>query len=409
MTIEHFSDDIRLTILLTGGRAPVTLELARSFHSAGHRVLVAESARYHLCRVSRAVERSFQVPPPNENTKSYLDAIESIVTSERVDVIIPTCEEIFFIAKGLDRLRRHCTVWAAPTEQLGELHDKWRFVLLAERLGLTTPQSKLIRTREEWQALAEAERLNDDLVLKPAYSRFASQVLFLAKEHSHAKRRQVLSNIISAAVPKTPWIAQRHVYGRHICTYSVAYEGDLIAHAAYPCQYRVGQGATVYFKPLEHKAAQKWVRKLVKAIRFTGQIAFDFIEEEDGGLYALECNPRATSGVHLFGEDGGLVQAFLRPQELRESGAVLTPKPSNGAMLAPAMFASGIGGIRSFRELRSWHQAFRSARDVVFSRKDMQPSVEQLRVLIDAWRTSRARGIKLVHATTIDIEWNGDA
>jgi len=406
--IKDFAAGGRLTILLTGGRAPCTLELARSFHRAGHRVIVAESVRYHLCRVSRAVERSYSVPSPNSDTESFLEAIESIVIEERVDVLIPTCEEIFYIAKGLTRLGEHCTVWASSIEHLRELHDKWRFILLARRLGLPVPQSRLIETREEWLVYSKDERLHESLVLKPAFSRFASHVLFLEKSDSAAKRRRMLTKAMPDVSPSTPWVAQRTIYGRHICTYSIALEGDLIAHAAYPSLHRVGQGATVYFKSIVHGASLEWVRKFVKAIRFTGQIAFDFIEEEGGGLYALECNPRATSGIHLFGSDGGLVQAFLQPEALRNSGCLLAPG-SSGSMLTAAMLGAGLSGIRSNRELRSWLKDFRSARDVVFTRTDMMPGIEQLRVLLDVWRISRTRSITLTHATTIDMEWNGDA
>jgi glutathione synthase/RimK-type ligase-like ATP-grasp enzyme len=370
-------------------------------------VLVAESARRHICRVSRAVERSYRVPAANAEPQAYVEVLESIVASERVDVLIPTCEEIFFIAKGLDRLRGRCSVWASPFELLDELHNKWKFVSLAKRLGLAVPPSGLIRTREEWLALAAAERLGESLVLKPAYSRFASRVIFLDNTDSPYERRRLLEETASAVTPATPWVAQRRIYGNDICTYSVVYEGDLIAHAAYPCRYRVGRGATVYYEPVENEAARDWVRQLVEATRFTGQIAFDFIEEEDGGLVALECNPRATSGVHLF--DAELVQAFLQPGALRQSGVMLTPEPSRKAMLGAAMLAAGVSGIRSFRELREWRDAFRSARDVVFSRSDLRPSAEQLRVLFDAWRKSRTHGITLAQATTIDIEWNGDA
>ncbi|MBB3109686.1 putative ATP-grasp superfamily ATP-dependent carboligase [Paenibacillus phyllosphaerae] len=408
MSTKDFADGRALTILLTGGRAPVTLELARSFHAAGHRVLVAESARFHLCRVSRAVARSFQVPPPNPDTEPFLAALESIVTTERVDVLIPTCEEIFYVARGLDRLHPHCKVWAPPIEQLRELHDKWRFVMLAERLGLPTPSTKLIQTREDWLALAAAEPIRESFVLKPAYSRFASQVLFMHEEDSLDNRRRMLKDNVSAVSPAAPWVAQRLVHGRHICTYSVAFEGQLIAHSAYPSRYRVGQGASVYFESVEHETSLAWVRSLVQAIRYTGQIAFDFIEEADGRLYAIECNPRATSGVHLFGTGEGLVTAFLHPSKLTIAGTLLTPHASSGAMLTLPMVAAGLGGIRSISELRHWRRAFRSARDVVFSAADPRPYAEQLLLLADAWRTSRKRGIKLVQATTIDIEWNGD-
>jgi predicted ATP-grasp superfamily ATP-dependent carboligase len=405
---EDFPPDARLTVLLTGGRAPCTLELARSFHAAGHRVLVAESIRYHLCRVSRAVERSYSVPSPNTETGAFLEAIEAIVASEQVDVLIPTCEEIFFLAKGLDRLRKYCRVWASPIEDLRELHDKWRFILLAQRLGLQVPPTELVRTQEEWLAYTDVAYRDESLVLKPAYSRFASRIIFLDKEDSEAQRRRLLTSAMPAISPEIPWIAQRRIQGQHICTYSVAVEGELVAHGAYPCVYRAGQGATVYFEPVRHVASLEWVRRLVRAVRFTGQIAFDFIEEEGGALYAIECNPRATSGIHLFGGDTGLVQAFLQPQAMKSKGTLITPKPS-GSMLTVPLIAAGLSSIRSFGGMKSWLRAIRSARDVVSCRGDRRPVLEQLRVVFHLWRIGRTRGITLTQATTMDLEWNGEA
>ncbi len=400
-----------LTVLLTGGRAPCTLELARSFHKAGHRVLVAESARYHLCRVSRAVDRSFLVPAPNADRERFLQVIEDIVTEERVDMLIPTCEEIFFVAKGLERLSRHCKVWCPPSEQLSQLHDKWRFAGLASSLGLQVPQSRLIQTPQELLALGQ-EDLAQNMVLKPVYSRFASRVHFLNKRDSEAKKETMLQETMlrkaaASVSPETPWIAQRRVDGRHLSTYSVAHEGSLLAHAAYPCRYRLGPGATVYFEPVEHKASLEWVSLFVRATGFSGQIAFDFIEEEGGALYALECNPRATSGIHLF-SGGRLLEAFLSPDKLRASEVIIAPDRS-ASMLTVGMLAAAAGNLRSWSALRDWFGALRSGRDVVFRRGDFRPGLEQAGVLLEAWRISRKKGLTLSQATTMDIEWNGEA
>jgi predicted ATP-grasp superfamily ATP-dependent carboligase len=394
--------------LLTGGRAPCTLELARAFHAAGHRVLVAESARRHLCRVSRAVERCYSVPPPNRDKATFIEALEAIIVREGVEVLIPTCEEVFFVAKGLERLKQHCFVWAAPIGELDELHNKWRFAGLARRLDLSVPDTWLITSREEWLAYAEGQWLGEGLVLKPAYSRFASKVLFLDKTASAVQRRELLDRSMPRLSMAAPWVAQRRIEGQHLATYSIACEGELVAHGAYPCRYRIGQGATVYFEPIRHERSLEWVRKLVKAIRFTGQIAFDFIEEEGGALYALECNPRATSGAHLFEGNAGLVQAFLQPEALQSAGAMVEPAGQARSMLTVPMLAAGLGGIRSLRQLRGWLRDFHTARDAVFRRKDVGPGLEQLRVLADAWRTGRAMGIPLTEATTIDLEWNGE-
>ena len=45
------------TVLLTLGRLPKALELARALRAAGARVLVAEPFAKHLTGTSRAVER----------------------------------------------------------------------------------------------------------------------------------------------------------------------------------------------------------------------------------------------------------------------------------------------------------------------------------------------------------------
>lgn len=487
MSIDRYGEDCK-TILLTGGRAPCTLELARAFRAAGHRVLVAESVRHHLCRVSRAVERSFYVPAPNDDAALFLDKIEQIIIEEKVDVLIPTCEEVFYIAKGRDRIARHCMVWVSSIEQLGELHNKWEFILLAERLGLSVPATRLITSEKEWLAYGKQEPLEASLVLKPVYSRFASQVLFIDKDEQAAVRQRLLTRnlpfspasteraassaevkpVVQAALTEqvasteqaasiaeakpviqavlseqvastkktassaetkpiskkatlstqalqTAWVAQRRIDGRHICTYSVAFEGELLAHAAYISQHRVGHGASVYFSAIEHKECLDWVRKLVKAIRFTGQIAFDFIQAAGSNeLYAIECNPRATSGVHLLAAEPDFVQAFVKPQAFKqalehERSTLLQPKSASASMLTAAMLAAGLQDIRSFKQLRRWFRDVRAARDVVFSRSDPMPGLESLRVVYDVWRTSRRKKITLQQATTIDIDWNGDA
>ncbi|MGF9826377.1 carbamoylphosphate synthase large subunit, partial [Brevibacillus agri] len=80
---------IERTVLLTGGRAPATLELARLLRAAGQRVIVAESAARHLCAHSRYVQRSYRVPPPRTQPEAYIDELCQIMRKERVDLLIP--------------------------------------------------------------------------------------------------------------------------------------------------------------------------------------------------------------------------------------------------------------------------------------------------------------------------------
>jgi hypothetical protein len=70
------------TVLLTLGRLPKALALARACRAAGCRVLVADPFRWHLCRPSRAVDRCYRVTAPNTSLSAYLDDLEAIVRDE---------------------------------------------------------------------------------------------------------------------------------------------------------------------------------------------------------------------------------------------------------------------------------------------------------------------------------------
>ena len=51
--------------------------------------------------------------------------------------------------------------------------------------------------------------------------------------------------------------------------------------------------------------------RFVKALDLTGQISFDFIQAEDGRVYAIECNPRTHSAITMFYDHPGVAAAYL--------------------------------------------------------------------------------------------------
>lgn len=400
-------------ILLTGGRAPATLELARLLRAAGHKVFAAESAPYHLCRASRAVERSFPVPAPAFDPAGFAAALARIADECRIDALIPTCEEIFHVSRELDRFAGHCKVLAAPLDELDRLHHKGAFIRLAEEAGLPAPPTAIVETPDGWLPLLADDAFADGFVLKPAYSRFAARVITvepregrLSPSVREAVRRKL--DEVGGVSPRRPWIAQKLLRGEEWCTYGVAHDGVLAAFAAYRSRFRAGRGASIHFAAETQPALADWVARFVRHARFTGQIAFDFMAEPDGTVYPLECNPRATSGIHLFRPGDGLAEALLAPAGLAASGAVATPGLGAGAMLSPAMLTYGLAQAIRERRMREWLRAFAGSRDAVYRRGDPAPAAEQLRLFAWLRRTAARHGLTLQEASTIDIEWNGE-
>ena len=72
------------TILVSGGKMTKALQLARSFHRAGHRVVLIESRKYRMTghRFSRSVDAFHTVPDPTD--PGYTQALVDIVKNEGV-------------------------------------------------------------------------------------------------------------------------------------------------------------------------------------------------------------------------------------------------------------------------------------------------------------------------------------
>ena len=87
------------TVLITLGRLPKGLELARALAGAGCRVLVAEPWRWHLTRLSGAVDACHVLPPPATRPDDYDQALRDLVDAEDVDLVVPVSEEILHVSR----------------------------------------------------------------------------------------------------------------------------------------------------------------------------------------------------------------------------------------------------------------------------------------------------------------------
>lgn len=382
-------------ILLTGGRAPVTLDLARAFHRAGHTVFMAESLRGHVSQPSAAVKANFVVPAPRQETDAFLSALKNIIEQNQIELLIPTCEEVFHIAKGLSRGEvtsplLPCRVFTEPIKKLDHFHHKWKFIMSAVDCDLNVPETILLMNEDD---ILNAFAHWRELVLKPVYSRFASRTLILP----------TLKQALSTLKRGEPWIAQSYIRGQQFCSYSVCQRGRITAHAVYPTIFTAGQGATIAFHSVEHPEIFEWVQTFVGRYNVTGQMAFDFIQTPEGELFALECNPRATSGAHLLTSHPRFVQSFFEGDM-----ECITPEPNVSRMLGTAMLVYGLPAAIKNGDLRAWAQTYLHSDDVILDFNDPLPFLLQWRSIFSYVSLGRREGISALAASTFDIEWNGE-
>lgn len=375
-------------VLITGARAPVCLEWARAFGVSGWRVSVADSLKWPLTRGSCYVASYFSLPEPRTDVAAWGQALRHIVDAEHIDLVLPTCEEAFYLAHQHARLPAACRVVVDDFDKMTMLHHKGRFADITAGWPVSAPHSVQITQPAQLVACRD----NADWVFKPAYSRFAARTLIRPPA-------AVLDSIEPSI--SDPWIAQRFVDGKEFCSYSVFVSGRLTAHACYHPKYRVGRGAGMYFEPANPPAIRDFVERFGHTMAYTGQVGFDFIESADGKMYVLECNPRATSGLHLFcDQPSALVDALLG-----RSAGVLEPHAGMQGMVGFAMVLFGVPRY-GWRSHAFWRD-LRAAPDAIMRKGDAMPALYQLLAFSEiAWRAARRRRPLLVAATE-DIEWNG--
>jgi ATP-grasp domain len=256
------------------------------------------------------IARAHVLPAPRASRHMYARAVRELVAAQAIDVIVPTCEEIFHLAAIRDNLGAR--VMCEPLDRLAPLHDKWRFIAACEAASLKTPRTVLLSSE------TGVERITPGAyILKPRYSRFATRV---------AEWQSGSQFPAGVDAQSGTWIAQERISGVSLCTWSVAARGRVTAHATYAVDATAGaMGAAISFHSVRHAGALAWVRRFVGHHGLTGQFAFDFIEHGDG-VVAIECNPRLTSGVHCFRAQPDVVHSLLDPDATRGAD-VLEPEP----------------------------------------------------------------------------------
>ena len=373
----------------------MALELARTFGRAGLDVFVADS-QYNLTRASGFVRGHVRVPKPRLYPRAFAQSLAEIVRRERIELVIPTCEEIFWLASCItdpDHTDWRERVFAPPFEVLALLHHKMRFIELLESLKLRAPRTHPLESRQALQALPRDQRW----VLKPAYSRFGAQTQVL----------EVGQTLPDVRITRAqPWLAQDFVPGEECCTFAVCSRGRVQAFALYRPGWRAGRSASVSFMRLEttdprFTEALEITERICAALDFSGQIAFDLIANQSG-LTVLECNPRATSGVHLFSPADHLERAYL--------GALETPILATGqaAKLGIPMLFYALPAVLKPDGRKLWLQTWNDSRDALRDPEDPLPLAHQARCVLENAREALRLNCSLLAATTADIEWNGE-
>ncbi|MGB2521974.1 MAG: ATP-grasp domain-containing protein [Luminiphilus sp.] len=373
------------TALLTVGRFPAALTLARGLHGHGVRVIVADPMKRQLCSVSRAVTKTFQVAPPNTDIEGWERDILDIIERENVTDLIPTSEEVCHVANLAPRLPDTTRYVGPSAEWIAQWHDKLQFVNYAISRGVTAPSVYTTADGEARSLIRQTE-----CVLKPRRGCSGTEVSFIPPGST-------------LPPPSQDMLLQRRVQGNHLYTLSWVDAGEVKATASYRGSTHSGTVAVGFQSAPTPFSVKQWIEQFVADTDVTGFLSFDFILDRSGIPWGIECNPRLSSGVHFIDE------AWLGAAVMGEDmGAPSITPAGKRAQWSYSTLTEAYKHLFRFQipELIRCLRDLFISRDAVWSWRDPLPFFLMTPLCWEfIWRSIRER-IPIGDASQCDIAWH---
>ncbi len=380
-----------MKLLITSWRSFVALEFIRIFKD--HEIYIAESQEECICKYSRYVRNIFLTSSPRFCFNDYKKEILNIVQEHSIDLIIPTCEDIFYISQFKDEIIRFWTdIWCDSFQKLKKIHSKFEIIEMVKWLEIHTPKTLEFSSKEILKDFIDMNPIFQ-YVIKPKYSRFA---------------QNISSNMIAKSLPvedlnidlsNNSYILQEYIEWIPLCSYSSFYHGKLVSHTCYSVLLSYKNGSATFFQTCTSAIILNFVTNFAKKYNFHWHISFDFIKKNNGDFFLIECNPRITSGIHLLKNENAFketVEKTLLKNSI--SPFILTKKKKAWFFFVNLLFAY------KFSNMAVWFQSLFT--DIVFDLHDIKPFFYQLRLIQYYKKISKEKYISLSEVTTYDIEYN---
>jgi predicted ATP-grasp superfamily ATP-dependent carboligase len=286
-----------MKILVTSARTPHALGAIRSFGDKGHEVVAADCTDLAPGLHSRFVSQRRLTPPMTERPREWAAWLLEEIRVGKYDLLFPTFEEIFLVARMQDLLRGRVGLLLSPYEMFQRVHHKAALAGAAAGAGVRVPETHQPDGAEAVKKLTEI--ITYPAVIKLPDVNNSLGLTFVdtpeALVESHAK----LVTEYGLSGKRLP-VIQPKIEGELLFSLLLADHGETVGQLFYkPLRmFPEGNGTAFYREVVRSPAAEAAAQTFVRHLGWHGFIGFDvIIEKKTGEPVLIDANPRTTPAL----------------------------------------------------------------------------------------------------------------
>jgi hypothetical protein len=293
-----------MRVLLSDGTGLTARQSARQLSEAGHQVEVLSPDPVCLCRFTRHVRRVHHVPAYGTDPFGWLDAALSVAIRRRIDVLLPTQEQVAVMSLEAERLCAAGVRTVVPGfTALAQVQDKLAAFTTLIRLGLPQPPASVITSRHDLESFETLP-----VFVKAPIGTASNGVCQVT---TTGQLRQLAAQYDKDGIfAEGGVLAQHPVSGPLVMVQSVFTHGELIAfHTCQRVREGAGGGAS-HKRGIDLPSVRGHIEMLGGALGWHGALSADVILGPEGPQF-IDINPRLVEPANAYLSGVDLVGALL--------------------------------------------------------------------------------------------------
>jgi hypothetical protein len=276
----------RLKILLAEGSSISSRQLLYDL-GPHHTIDILDPNPLCLSRFSKYVRRWYRCPQFGRDPLGFLRSLGERLAAEQYDVLLPTHDEIFLIARVQEALEKRVALAVPKFELIERLQSKVQFLKICQDLQLPRPETRVLSTERELTVWTEFPRF-----LKLDYGT-AGQTVKLVHNQSELQTATATFRNKGLWSEGVPLLLQSLSEGTQSVFRGIYRHGELVSHHMNVLRMHGVGGSAVARESADHPPVVEHMRRFGRELGWHGPLFADyFYDEAKQRPEFIEANPR---------------------------------------------------------------------------------------------------------------------